>query len=227
MLHEKIIHQGIRWHVRHSAQQMPSMVPIFLFIFARKYRNFITNLWEDGMIISLLWIFFSCLWFLFWYPDGSWNIDTVNRTIEGIFTGFEVSLQFKRYPTYYIYNLFLPVSVVSIVGFISVFIPSDSSDRINLCVTVLLGFIFIQSLMTSLVPKVAQAPYVADYVIEAMILSGLNTVFSVIVIGIHHLNSDPPKIVKVLGIHILGVIVCRRENVQKEKRSRSGTNWRK
>ena len=158
------------------------------------------------------------------YPDGSWNTDIVNRTIEGIFTGFEVSLQFKRYPTYYIYNLFLPVSVVSIVGFISVFIPSDSSDRINLCVTVLLGFIFIQSLMTSLVPKVAQAPYVADYVIEAMILSGLNTVFSVIVIGIHHLNSDPPKIVKVLGIHILGVIVCRRENVQKEKRSRSGTN---
>ena len=142
-------------------------------------------------------------------PDGSFITDKTKPTINGIYSGFEVSMQFQRNPSFYIYNLFVPVFVLSAAGFISIFIPSDSSDRINLGVTVLLGFIFMQSLMAALVPKVAKAPYFADYVLHSMLVSGVNMVFTVIVIGIHQFNSDPPKIVKVLGISVLGVIVCR------------------
>ena len=142
-------------------------------------------------------------------PDGTWNRERENHTYEGIFTGFEVSLTFKRYPDYYLYNLFLPVVIISVVGLISVLLPSESSDRINMSITVLLGYIFIQSLMAALIPKVPKAPYVADYVLEAMVLSALNTVLSVIVIAIHNLKSEPPHIIKILGINVLGVIVCR------------------
>ena len=149
--------------------------------------------------------------------DRSWERERPNNTYIGRYNGFEVWLTFQRHPAYYIFNIILPVLIISAIGFISVFIPSNSGDRINLSMTVLLGFIFIQSLMATLVPKVATSPHLANYVLQAMFLSAVNIVACVLVIGIHNLASEPHLIIKIIFIRILGSRLSFLQKMQKEK----------
>ena len=47
-------------------------------------------------------------------------------------TGFSVELSFRRRPLFYLYNLIVPVVLMTVIGFFSLFLPNDSGEKLNL-----------------------------------------------------------------------------------------------
>ena len=87
------------------------------------------------------------------YPLLIVDQNNLSNTYNFSLPGFEVKITLQRFSQYYMLNLIAPVLVMSLVGFFTVALPSNSSDKINLAVTVLLGFLFLQTIISSLVPK--------------------------------------------------------------------------
>ena len=61
-----------------------------------------------------------------------------------------------------IFNLLVPMLLVTLTGIASVFIPFQSESRLNMALTILLTYIFLQTLVASMSPKSASSPIVRD-----------------------------------------------------------------
>ncbi len=142
-------------------------------------------------------------------PDGSWNMNPYEKTFLG-YSGFIVKLTFQRRHDYYIYNLLVPVLLISLMGCFTIFLsPKNSGDRLNLVVTVLLGFLFLQSTIASVIPQAVNTPNCAKYVLGALALSGMNLAFSTIVVWVHNLppTKKPNRLILLICIHFLSYIL--------------------
>ena len=106
--------------------------------------------------------------------------------------GFVVQIDLRRRSSYFVYNVIAPVIIISLIGFVTVFLPEDSSDKLNLTITVLLAFVFIQSNVAILIPKSDETPHIANYILNALILSAANLVASIMVAGICRIKATKP-----------------------------------
>lgn len=90
------------------------------------------------------------------------------------------------------------------------FLPPDSGDKLNLAVTVLLGFLLVQGIIAQQVPKSAITPLLSFYVVCALIISTLNLAASACVVAVYHLSpeSRPPLLVRLIGVRVLGCLLC-------------------
>ena len=61
-----------------------------------------------------------------------------------------------------IYNLIVPILLVTVAGISSVFLPLKSDSKLNMAVTVVLTFIFLQTLVAAMIPKTPTTPKVRD-----------------------------------------------------------------
>ena len=131
-------------------------------------------------------------------------------------TGFAVYITMKRYVNYYVYTLLCPVIVMAALGFFTIFLQPNSDAKINMAVTVLLGFILIQTIIASLFPKLAEVPFLAYYTLFALILSAINLAGSLIVTGIYHISDDVemPKYLFLMLV-FFNLICCNRLSVAK------------
>ena len=141
--------------------------------------------------------------------DGTWA-NKPNETFNSGTTGFVVELHFRRYTSYYNCNVMIPVLITVAIGFFTVFLPPDSGDKLNLAVTVLLGFMLVQGIITQQVPKSAITPLLSLYVVCALIISTVNVASSACVVAIYHLSTEsrPPLLVRLIGVRFLGCILC-------------------
>ncbi len=148
-------------------------------------------------------------------------VDQNNSSITYYFSlpGFEVKVSLQRFSQYYVLNLIVPVFIMSLVGFFTVALPSNSSEKINLAVTVLLGFLFLQTIISSLVPKSSSTPSISCYLLASLLLSALNVAANTFVFSLQRLpNSRPlPPLIILICINFLGILVCY--NVKKNLRA--------
>ena len=99
-----------------------------------------------------------------------------------------------------------PNIIISSIGFFTILLPPNS-DKINMAVTVLLGFFFIQTITADQFPKVKDSPLLAHYTLFALILSTLNLIGSVILVSIERISIVPLpfffRVLKYLSIIML------------------------
>ncbi len=158
---------------------------------------------EDWSIISIKPMPWNYTWKYF---DGS------RVEMQGS-PGFRVRIDLRRVPHYFVLNLIVPVAVVSWVGFLSVLLPANSSDKLSLAITVLLGFLFIQTIIAELIPKSASIPLISYYVLFSLIFSAYNVSATALILYIFHRGDNQfpfPAFLSVLGIYFLGILVFHR-----------------
>ena len=145
---------------------------------------------------------------LYYYEyDGSiWrkmNANTnTNRTYR--IPAFKAILVLKRHSQYYVFILVIPVFVMTVCNLFSVFLPSNSDSKLEFLATVLNGFIFIQTILANLLPRIEGLPLIANYVVLSLGLCLFNTVGCVFVVsagsfGELH-SSKPPRILSLIFI---------------------------
>lgn len=131
-------------------------------------------------------------------------------------------LSLLRYAQLSVYNICISVNeearnckgskgTVSISGFLSALLPADSGDKLNYSLTVLLGFIFAQTIIAGSIPKVSRSPALAEYVMQAIVLCAVNLGACCFLTYLYKKpeEDEPPQCIKVVCIRCVGTLFCR------------------
>ncbi|XP_077865472.1 neuronal acetylcholine receptor subunit alpha-2-like [Saccoglossus kowalevskii] len=123
-------------------------------------------------------------------PNVEWDILTtkavaIAKTFMGVsdtFTSIIVTMEIKRKPLYYIVNLILPCVVVSMLTVVVFCLPSVSTDKVSLSISLLLTIYVFNLLVIDLLPATSvELPYVTVYLLFSIILIGLSVMLTAFV----------------------------------------------
>lgn len=133
--------------------------------------------------------------------NSTWKIQDEELEIHR--SGFVVQLSVHRHAGYFVSNLIVPLFIVQVCGLFTVLLPGTSDGRLNLAVTVLLGFIFVQTITASVMPKSDDNPLVSQYIIGALVLSVFNLATCAICSSIASFPAEnaPPPVIRFFAHH--------------------------
>lgn len=112
----------------------------------------------------------------------------------------------KRTSSYYVFNLLAPLLVIVAISVFTAILPSESEQKPEIQLTVMLAFVFYQSVLSERVPKSDAMPLLGLYVMYAILLSAAHLMCCHLVIRIVRLkDSRPPPLL--LG-HFVALWLC-------------------
>ncbi|XP_070580620.1 neuronal acetylcholine receptor subunit alpha-2-like [Ptychodera flava] len=123
-----------------------------------------------------------------------WDIVDSNATaiakhfqgVDDTFTTILIKMNIKRKPLYYIVNLILPCVVVSLLTVVVFCLPSMSSDKVSLSISLLLTIYVFNILVIDLLPATSlELPLVTVYLIFSMGLIGFSVALTTLVSRIY------------------------------------------
>ena len=91
-------------------------------------------------------------------------------------TGFVVNITLRRHPQFYVVNILIPILVLSVMGQTAFAVPEHSDAKIAVPLTVLLGFMFVQGIVASELPRSERYSLLAVYILACEVLTGLNCI---------------------------------------------------
>lgn len=102
------------------------------------------------------------------YPDITFNITLRRKTL------------------FYTVNLIVPCVGISFLTVLTFYLPSDSGEKIALCVNILLSLTVFFLLLAELIPPTSLVvPLIGKYLLFTMILVTLSILVTVIVLNVH------------------------------------------
>ena len=131
------------------------------------------------------------------YPDITFNITIRRKTL------------------FYSVNLIVPCVGISFLTVLTFYLPSDSGEKISLCVSILLSLTVFFLLLAELIPPTSiVVPLIGKYLLFTMILVTLSILVTVIVLNIHFRSPNThtmPAWVRYVFLKILPRILLMRE----------------
>ncbi|XP_071502940.1 neuronal acetylcholine receptor subunit alpha-3-like isoform X2 [Diadema antillarum] len=130
-----------------------------------------------------------------YWESGEWDIvetPATKHTIrypccEEIFTDITFTMVIRRKPLFYTVNLILPCVLISFLTVLVFYLPSDSGEKITLCISVLLALTVFLLLIAEIIPPTSLLiPLIGRYLLFTMVLVTLSIVITVIVLNIHY-----------------------------------------
>ena len=108
-------------------------------------------------------------------PNGT-ATSTIAYVVKNVQTGFQVNLTLSRHPESYITNVLTPIFVLTIVGQTAFAIPEHADSKVLVPLTVLIGFMFVQSIVATELPASSKPPIVSIYVLVCVVSSGASCI---------------------------------------------------
>ncbi|XP_067931107.1 acetylcholine receptor subunit alpha-like 1 [Watersipora subatra] len=150
-----------------------------------------------------------------YYQSFIWDVLSVPATRHKVYLDccphpyFDVTFQLtiRRKTLFYTVNLIIPSVAISFLTVFVFYLPSDSGEKITLCISILLSLTVFFLLLADLIPPTSLVvPLIGKYLLFTMILVTLSVVITVVVLNIDGrtkaTHSMPPWL-KNLGLHIL------------------------
>lgn len=110
------------------------------------------------------------------FDDGIISIDYATAG-QANFSYLTYSLTFKRKPTPYIYDIFLPCSTLMILLLATFAIPSHHPERPAISVTIVLAFYIVQSLVNESIPKTSVTLPINVYVYAQIVICSVVSIY--------------------------------------------------
>ena len=135
---------------------------------------------------------------------------------------FDISL--RRKTLFYTVNLIVPCVAISFLTVLVFYLPSDSCEKITLCISILLALTVFFLLLAEIIPPTSLViPLIGKYLLFTMVLVTLSIVVTVIVLNVHfrspltHVMS--PWVRKVFLDILPRILIMRRPNQTKKNNS--------
>ena len=169
-----------------------------------------------------------------YWESGEWDIvDTpgTKHTVkyaccDEIYTDITFNLVIRRKPLFYTVNLILPCVLISFLTVLVFYLPSDSGEKITLCISVLLALTVFLLLIAEIIPPTSLLiPLIGRYLLFTMVLVTLSIVITVIVLNIHYrapsTHTMQPWVRKVFLEILPPILYMKRPNRYVEKQNKS------
>ena len=138
--------------------------------------------------------------------DGSTE-DTPSIIAPGVATGFEVYIKLRRYSSYYVVNIITPLLSLAVLDNLPFAMEDVESEKLVTAVSVVLGYMFLQGIVATLLPKSNITPYLAGYIAASIALSAASAIADGFCYSLCFRNGEPGKFVEYVILKGLGTIL--------------------
>jgi hypothetical protein len=169
-----------------------------------------------------------------YYPNGEWDIIRApairNQKKYSCclqpYYDITYSLVLKRKTLFYTVHLIIPCVGISLLTFIVFYLPSQSGEKIVLCISIELALTVIFPLLADLIPSTSiMIPLLGKYLLFIMILVALSILNTILILGIYHRAENSrkqmPKWMKYFFVQVLPpflLLSSAKRNEIKEKK---------
>lgn len=128
------------------------------------------------------------------YPNVEWDIlsVTAQKNIKMYICCIEpypdltFNITMRRKTLFHTVNLILPCIAISFLTVLVFYLPSDSEEKITLCISVLLSLTVFFLLLTEIIPPTSIViPLIGKYLLFTMVLVALSILVTVFILTIH------------------------------------------
>ena len=138
------------------------------------------------------------------YPDITFNVTMRRKTL------------------FHTVNLIIPCVAISFLTVLVFYLPSDSGEKITLCISILLSLTVFFLLLAEIIPPTSLVvPLIGKYLLFTMILVTLSIIVTVIVLKVHFRSPKThkmsPWVWKVFLNKLPRLLIMRRPNVDHDK----------
>ena len=124
------------------------------------------------------------------------------------------SITIRRKTLFYTVNLIIPCVGISFLTVLTFYLPSDSGEKVALCISILLSLTVFFLLLAELIPPTSLVvPLIGKYLLFTMILVTLSIVVTVVVLNIHFrspLTHQMPPWVRRVFLQVLPKLLWMR-----------------
>lgn len=131
-------------------------------------------------------------------------------------------IKIRRKTLFYTVNLIIPCVAISFLTVLVFYLPSDSGEKITLCISILLSLTVFFLLLSDLIPPTSLVvPLIGKYLLFTMILVTLSIIITVVVLNVHYRSPTThvmsPWVRKVF-LHILPhLLMMKRPTLSHER----------
>ena len=91
-------------------------------------------------------------------------------------TGFVFNVTLRRHSQFYVVNILIPILMLSVMGQTTLAVPEHLDAEIAVPLIVLLGFMFLERIVASELPRSERYSLLAVYILACELLTGLNCI---------------------------------------------------
>ena len=189
----KVKHNGnVLWEPGHRFKTSCSL-DISLYPFDRKRCFLKFSTWMHVTDLVTIFSLYDEIVFDGFEENGEWKIVSTHSE-SGYLTGegyylpqFTITLTLQRRTLYYALTICVPILILSILNCLVYMLPSDSGEKISLCLTVLLAYMVYISFLSDNLPRTSKTTsYLVVYLSLMICFSFLSVLNSVIVLLYWH-----------------------------------------
>ncbi|XP_067933361.1 acetylcholine receptor subunit beta-like 2 [Watersipora subatra] len=160
-----------------------------------------------------------------YYPSFIWDVMSVparRNEVQypcciDIFPDVTFNVTIRRKTLFYTVNLIIPCVAISFLTVLVFYLPSDSGEKITLCISILLALTVFFLLLSELIPPTSLViPLIGKYLLFTMILVTLSIVITVGVLNLHYrsmsTHSMPPWLKTVFLERLPKYLLMKRPN---------------
>ena len=164
------------------------------------------------------------------YPSVEWDLlDVPARKNEKYYTccsepypDITFNITIRRKTLFHTVNLIIPCVAITFLTVLVFYLPSDSGEKISLCISILLSLTVFFLLLAEIIPPTSLVvPLIGKYLLFTMILVTLSIIVTVIVLNVHFrspaTHTMSPWVRKVFLDILPRLLVMRRPTVDKER----------
>ncbi|VDK42196.1 unnamed protein product [Anisakis simplex] len=132
-----------------------------------------------------------------YYPSVEWDIMSrvaKRRTknypsccpLSDAYIDIMYYLELRRKPLFYTVNLVFPCVGISFLTILVFYLPSDSGEKITLCISILVALTVFFLLLTEIIPATSiSLPLIGKYLLFTMVMVTLSVIVTVISLNLH------------------------------------------
>ncbi|XP_006812158.1 neuronal acetylcholine receptor subunit alpha-10-like [Saccoglossus kowalevskii] len=140
------------------------------------------------------------------------NNSTVYVCCEDPFPYVEYTLHLKRRSTFYVVNIILPSFLASVLISVGFYLPSDSGERVSLCViSILSQFVFLTVVSDYMPPTSQVIPYLQAYFLILIGMAVISAFVTAYTLNLHFPGpacAEVPEYMKKYVVKFLAYISC-------------------
>jgi hypothetical protein len=134
-----------------------------------------------------------------YYPNGEWNIirapamrnQKKYSCCSQPYYDITYALVLKRKTLFYTVHLIIPCVGISLLTFVVFYLPSQSGEKIVLCISIELALTVIFPLLADLIPSTSiMIPLLGKYLLFIMILVALSILNTILILAIYYREEN-------------------------------------